>query len=242
MPPRPLDQKSSPDRIRDRFDSDVERFSNLDTGQATTIDASLAIELVAGAAAAATPHATELLDIGCGAGNYTLTMLERLPGLNVTLVDLSKPMLARSVERIGRASGKTITPLQKDIRDLELEPESFDIILAAAVLHHLRDDAEWEAVFRNLYTSLRPGGSLWIFDMVEHSTNAVQRFMWSRYGKYLVGLKNEAFRDHVFGYIEAEDSPRPLLYQVDLLRRVGFETVDILHKSNCFAAFGAVRS
>jgi tRNA (cmo5U34)-methyltransferase len=34
--------KSSVDEIRRRFDADVERFSNLDTGQSSTVDAPLA--------------------------------------------------------------------------------------------------------------------------------------------------------------------------------------------------------
>ncbi|MDB5158487.1 MAG: SAM-dependent methyltransferase, partial [Mucilaginibacter sp.] len=33
--------KATNEEIRNRFDNDVERFSNLDTGQATTIDAPL---------------------------------------------------------------------------------------------------------------------------------------------------------------------------------------------------------
>ena len=71
--------KSSVDDIRRRFDGDVERFSNLDTGQSATVDAPLAMALVARAAAATTPHARHVLDVGCGAGNYTLKLLETLP-------------------------------------------------------------------------------------------------------------------------------------------------------------------
>jgi tRNA (cmo5U34)-methyltransferase len=44
----PLEQKSSTDEIKARFDNDVERFSNLDTGQTATIDAPLAMELSVG--------------------------------------------------------------------------------------------------------------------------------------------------------------------------------------------------
>ena len=43
--------------------------------------------LVAEAAAATTPHARHVLDVGCGAGNYTLKLLERLPNLDATLID-----------------------------------------------------------------------------------------------------------------------------------------------------------
>ncbi len=35
----------------------------------------LALELISEAAAATTPNAKRLLDVGCGAGNYTLKLL-----------------------------------------------------------------------------------------------------------------------------------------------------------------------
>lgn len=231
--------KSSVAAIQARFDADVERFANLETGQSATVDAPLVLELITHAAAAATPNARRLLDIGCGAGNYTLKQLQRLPNLDVTLIDLSLPMLQRAVQRIKPATSGSITSMQGDIRTLEVSVEQYDVILAAAVLHHLRDDAEWLAVFQKLYDALTPGGSLWISDLVEHSIAGVQELMWRRYGDYLTTLKDEAYRNYVFAYIEQEDSPRPLMWQLALLQQVGFENVEILHKNSCFAAFGA---
>ncbi len=233
--------KSTVEQIRQRFDADVERFSNLETGQSATIDAPLVLELITRTAAAVNPQARHVLDIGCGAGNYTLKLLQWLPNLDVTLVDLSRPMLERTVERIRPATSGQITPIQSDIRELELAEGQFDIIMAAAVFHHLREDAEWERVFHRCYAALKPGGSLWISDLIEHSTPAVQSLMWQRYGDYLSGLKDESYRDQVFGYIAQEDTPRPLLFQLDLLRRVGFRQVEILHKNSCFAAFGGLK-
>lgn len=233
--------KSTVDSIRRRFDADVERFSNLDTGQSAAVDAPLAMELVAQAAAATSPHARHVLDVGCGAGNYTLKLLERLPNLDATLIDLSRPMLDRATERVGRATTGTVQPIQGDIREVGLPGQGFDIVLAAAVLHHLRTDAEWRAVFGAFHRALRPGGSVWVFDLVESSIPAVQRLQWRRYGEYLSGLKDDAYRDHVFAYVDQEDTPRPLLFQLDLLRDAGFSQVDVLHKTVCFAAFGAVK-
>jgi tRNA (cmo5U34)-methyltransferase len=66
--------------------------------------------------------------------------------------------------------------------------------------------------------------------------------MRRRYGEYLTGLKGEAYRNHVFAYVEKEDTPRPLLFQLDLLRQAGFAQVELLHKNVCFAAFGAVKA
>jgi tRNA (cmo5U34)-methyltransferase len=233
--------KSTVDEIRQRFDADVERFSNLDTGQSATVDATLAMALVAEAAAATTTHARHVLDVGCGAGNYTLKLLERLPNLDATLIDLSQPMLDRARERVSRATTGRITTIQGDLRDVELPEGKFDIVLAAAVLHHLRTDQEWQAVFTAFHRALRPGGSVWVFDLVESSIPAVGELLRQRYGEYLTGLKNEAYRDHVFAYVEKEDTPRPLLFQLDLLRQVGFAQVEVLHKNVCFAAFGAVK-
>jgi len=233
--------KSTVDQIRERFDSDVERFSNLETGQSATIDAPLSLALIAEAARCVTPGATSLLDVGCGAGNYSLKLLEHLPDLDVTLVDLSRPMLDRAVERVSRVTSGKVTALQGDIRELEMGESSFDIICAAAVLHHLRVAEEWHSVFSKFHHSLRPGGSLWISDLIEHSDARVQALMWKRYGDYLTQFKNEAYRDHVLAYVAQEDSPRSLMFQLDLLRKVGFREIELLHKNSCFAAFGGIK-
>jgi tRNA (cmo5U34)-methyltransferase len=233
--------KSTPEEIRARFDRDVERFSNLETGQSATIDAPVVLELIAQSAAAVNPRARALLDVGCGAGNYALKLLQALPDMDVTLLDLSRPMLERARQRVGAATRGTVTPVQGDVREVGLGRERFDVITAAAVLHHLRGDDEWRAVFAKLYDSLRPGGSLWVADLVCHALPPVQGLMWARYGEYLTQLKGPEYRQQVYAYVEREDTPRPLLYQTDLLRAVGFRAVEVLHKNNCFAAFGAVK-
>ena len=66
--------------------------------------------------------------------------------------------------------------------------------------------------------------------------------MWERYGEYLCSVGGESYRDNVFAYIDKEDSPRPVTYQLELLRKVGFDHIELLHKNSCFAAYGAVKS
>ena len=149
--------KSTVEEIRQRFDADVERFSNLETGQSATVDAPLAMSLIAEVAAATTPKATSVLDVGCGAGNYTLKLLERLPNLNVTLIDLSHPMLDRAVARIQAVTSGNIEAIQGDIREIDIGLQRHDIILAASVLHHLRDDSQWRSVFAKFFDGLATG-------------------------------------------------------------------------------------
>jgi len=227
--------------IRERFDKDTARFSNLETGQQTTIDAPLTMELCTEAAKYVNPHATELLDIGCGAGNYTLKMLSKVPGLNCTLNDLSMPMLEKAKERVLPETTGTITLIQDDMRDLNLLDDHFDIILAAATLHHLRDDNDWELMFTKIYKALKPGGSFWVSDFITHDSELIKKLFEDKYSSYLESLGGPEFRQKVWDYVNYEDTPRSLNYQLALLAKVGFRTIEILHKNSCFAAFGAIK-
>lgn len=232
--------KSSLEEITRRFDHDVERFSNLETAQGSTIDAPLVMELMTKAAASATPSIRRVLDIGCGAGNNTLKLLEHAPKFDADLVDLSAPMLERAKERVGSVTPGRVSVFQGDFRTVDLVPGSYDVILAA-VLHHLRDESDWEKTFQKIFDLTAPGGSVWVSDLIWHDSTAVQDLMYGRYGDYLESVGGEEYRDNVFAYIEKEDSPRSVFYQMELLKKVGFETVELLHKNSCFAAFGAIK-
>ena len=237
----PLKQKSSLKEIKERFDKDVARFSNLETGQTATIDAPLVMELITQAAVRSTQALRQVLDIGCGAGNNTLKLLEYVSSFDCDLVDLSLPMLEKARERISAKNPGRIRTIQGDFRSIDLPEERYDVIIAAAVLHHLRDDQDWENAFYRLYRLTAPGGSVWITDLVSHETEAVQSLMWERYGDYLCSVGGAEYKAHVFEYIDKEDSPRPVTFQLELLRKAGFSQVELLHKNSCFAAFGAIK-
>lgn len=234
-------RKSTVEEIRARFDNDVERFSNIETGQSATMDAPLVLDLITKVASAHSPHSASVLDIGCGAGNYTLQLLKQKPGLSCTLVDLSNPMLARAAERLAESNASQSETLCGDIRTVKLPNDTYDIVMAAAVLHHLRDDADWKQVFAKIYRAMRTGGILLVSDLVAQDVPAVQQTQWDRYGKYLRELRDDEYRKTVFDYIEKEDTPRSLIYQLDLCRQVGFRQVDVLHLNACFGAYCAVK-
>lgn len=233
--------KATNEEIRKRFDNDVERFSNLDTGQATTIDAPLTMDLCTEAAKYVNPNAKNLLDIGCGAGNYTLRMLSKINNLNCTLNDLSMPMLQRAKERVSAQTNGEVNILQDDMRNLNLPDNHFDIVLAAATFHHLRDDADWENVFSKLYKALKPGGSIWVSDLIAHDAEPLNKLFHQRYSDYLDTLGGPEYRQKVLDYVAHEDTPRSVNYQMALLKKVGFTTTEVLHKNSYFAAFGAIK-
>lgn len=123
---RPLNQKSSIEEIKNRFDTDVERFSNLESGQTSTVDAPLAMELITAAAVQSTAGIHKVLDIGCGAGNNTIKLSQYASPFDCDLVDLSLTMLDRAYERIAAVNSGRINKYQGDFRSLDLPEQAYD--------------------------------------------------------------------------------------------------------------------
>lgn len=234
-------KKSTPDEIRERFDNDVDRFSNLETGQKATIDATLQMDLVTSSAYHVNKNAKNILDIGCGAGNYTVKLLQRMPTLDCTLLDLSLPMLKQAEKRVKELTSGQVKTIQGDIREVGIGEEKYDIVVSAAVLHHLREYDEWKNVFKKICDSLVKGGSFWIFDLISQENDQIQKMSMDRYGNYLTSEGGKSYKDHVFDYVKKEDTPRSITFQLELLKDVGFRTMDILHKNSVFGSFGAIK-
>ena len=80
-----------------------------------------------------------------------------------------------------------------------------------------------------------------ISDLITQETELLNDYIWERYGDYLEGLNGKAYRQKVLDYVAKEDSPRSMNYQLDLMKKVGFKKVEILHKNMCFGAFGGIK-
>jgi SAM-dependent methyltransferase len=91
-----------------------------------------------------------VLDAGCGPGHYAEWMLAR--GAQVTALDVSPRMVQLARQRLGPGVDVRVADLS---RPLDLPDGSFDVVLAALVVHYVRD---WDALFREFARVLRPGG------------------------------------------------------------------------------------
>jgi SAM-dependent methyltransferase len=105
---------------------------------------------------------TRVLDVGCGNGRHAFEALRR--GARVIAADLDGAALA-DVERMGAAmalagevgDGGSLRTVVADARALPFENGAFDVVIAAEVLEHIREDL---TAMAELHRVLRPGGLL----------------------------------------------------------------------------------
>jgi len=78
------------------------------------------MELITQAAVKTTATIRRVLDIGCGAGNNTLKLLQYVSPFDCDLIDLSLPMLEKARERISSVNSGKIRAIQGDFREADL--------------------------------------------------------------------------------------------------------------------------
>jgi len=106
--------------------------------------------------------AARLLDVGGASGTYTIAFLESAPRMRATLFDLPS-VIEMARERIGAAGIlDRVTLVAGDYKKDPL-PTGHDLAFVSAIIHQ-NSPAENVAMFRNLFTSLEPGGRIVVRD------------------------------------------------------------------------------
>ncbi len=93
--------------------------------------------------------AADILDVGCGSGNY-LAVLVDLTRARVVGIDPSAAMLDELAQRLPAAETR-VAPAEA----IPYPDASFDLLYSVDVIHHVRDRDAW---FREARRVLRPGG------------------------------------------------------------------------------------
>jgi predicted O-methyltransferase YrrM len=105
-----------------------------------------------------------MLDLGGGAGTYSVSFCRAFQQLHVTLVD--RPIAAAVARDVVASAGleDRISVLEYDVDDGEL-PSSYDFIWISNVIHARSYNAN-RALLERLYSRLEKGGTIAIHDMI----------------------------------------------------------------------------
>jgi SAM-dependent methyltransferase len=97
----------------------------------------------------------DLLDIGSGPGTITAGLAERTAPGRVTAIEVTEKALALTRAEIERRGIENVGFAVGDVHDLQLPPDSFDVVHAHQVLQHVADPV---AALREMLRVCRPGG------------------------------------------------------------------------------------
>ncbi len=113
-----------------------------------------------------------VLEVGCGVGAQTVTLLERNPGIDLTAVDVSTASLAAAAARVRGTGHGEATFVQADILeapspDSPLQPGTYDHAFVCFLLEHL---SEPETALARVRALVRPGGTITVVEGDHGST------------------------------------------------------------------------
>lgn len=101
-----------------------------------------------------TPNGTNVLEVGCGTGQYTVELAKR--GYSVTAVDMSSVMIKYAKEKL-QSMGLQAHWALADIKEYVEKIDLYQGILSVTAFEFIPNP---EIILRKLYNSLEPGGCL----------------------------------------------------------------------------------
>jgi len=122
------------------------------------------LDIVAKTAARYLSMQPKILDLGCGTGNASMSILREMPSASIFLLDGSEKMICAASEKIaslnpGAILGSRVADLFRENWSEELDHEGYDCIVSTLVLEHLPFD-RYKAVIRECFRILKQGGWL----------------------------------------------------------------------------------
>ncbi len=100
----------------------------------------------------------DILDAGCGFGQYSYFMAKKFPAAKLLAVDVKLDYLDDCKFFFGKTGSLNAEFEFADLTKIEYE-NMFDFILSVDVMEHIEDDI---GVFKRFYRALKPGGRMMI--------------------------------------------------------------------------------
>lgn len=127
----------------------------------------------------------DILEVGGGDGTMAAALLESSPEARVTLTDFDPVMIERAGARLHRF-GARAEIAHADVTALPFADASFDAALSFIMLHHV---GRWEDALPELVRVLRPGGRLFVYDLLDSAVTRLVHAITKSGGVRLIRRK-----------------------------------------------------
>lgn len=218
-------------RVRaDDYDAQIRRFIPHYDEMITT-----GVEVLA----ALTPADGHILDLGGGTGALSSAVLDGLPGVHVTVLDVDPDMLAEARRRLARFEGRVSF---QEGSFLDRLPGA-DAVVASLALHHVHDLQTKTALYRAIRSALSPGGVLLNLDAAVTDGPRLNELVFDRMAAQMGnhGISDAEARGHFADWAD-EDRYFPLGAELHALHQAGFEEVECFWRRGLCAVTCGLRA
>ena len=179
-----------------------------------------------------------VLELGCRTGMLTSRIIEEKPYVKLTAMDQEPLMIRASRERLGRSADWVELECKSVAR--YARAAAYDYVLSNLALHFLESPEEKEAVCRNVFWSLRPGGIFAFSVMLDVNASGAGEVPWKQWEREVMamGAQREDIQEW---YLRNRPAYAPVPAQAWLgwLSATGFVHCVLVWSENIFGTFWA---
>lgn len=151
----------------------------------------------------------DILEVGCGEGNLSIELASN--GLYVDGLDISEDRVRCAEEKAETMRGSTVGRVPRfEVADLNtkiLQPARYDVVVAHDALHHIM---QLDRLLDEIRHTLRPGGSLVVYDFVGMKTirKFVAAFLFALLPTYQPYRMKFRLAKRFFRFMQSEEGKR----------------------------------
>ena len=185
------------------------------------------------------PADGHVLDLGGGTGALSSAVLDGLPGVRVTVLDVDTEMLGEARrrlelfgDRVAFQEGSFLDPLP-----------AADAVVASLALHHVHDLRAKTELYRAIHDALAPGGVLLNLDAAVTEDSRLRSLVFDRMAARMgdQGITDAEARRHFAAWAD-EDRYFPLDAELSALREAGFDEVECFWRRGLCAILCGLRA
>ncbi|MEX2283916.1 MAG: class I SAM-dependent methyltransferase [Gemmatimonadota bacterium] len=195
------------------------------------------------------------LELGCGDGTLAHAILERFAAATVYGLDGSPHMLETARARLKSYAGRFVPePFELAGSTWRRRSSPVHAVVSSLVIHHLDGPAK-QALFRDVFALLEPGGAFTIADVMRPASEAARQIAahdWDEAARSQIAAANGPDRAYtrfvddrwnMYHHLDQDpiDQPSTLVEQIDWLSAAGFHQVDCYWLFAGHAVFGGYR-